>query len=166
MRAEMYEIIPCPEGRLATMPRPRDGEWLKGEIASLKTAGVTDLVSMLTMSEEVEIGLLFEPELCEEFGICFHRYPLPDRTIPLQPAFDDFVASLVPVLQQGGFIAIHCRAGIGRSSVLAAGFLCALGLKAQEALAAISHARGFDVPDTEEQLDFILSLDQPRNRSH
>jgi protein-tyrosine phosphatase len=163
MRAEMYEIIPCPQGRLATMPRPRADEWLKAEIASLQKAGVTDLVSMLTLSEEVEIGLLFEPNFCDEFGIRFHRYSLPDRSVPLQPAFDDFIASLLPVLQHGGFIAIHCRAGIGRSSVVAAGFLCALGVPAHEALRRISHARGFDVPDTQEQLDFILSLDHPRD---
>jgi protein-tyrosine phosphatase len=165
MRAEMYEIIPCPAGRLATMPRPREGQWLKGEIASLQAAGVTDLVSMLTISEEVEIGLVFESDLCAEFGLRFHRYSLPDRSVPLQPAFDDFVATLLPVLQLGGFIAIHCRAGIGRSSVLAAGFLCALGLPAREALRLISNARGFDVPDTDEQYDFILSLDGPRARS-
>jgi protein-tyrosine phosphatase len=165
MRAEMYEIIPCPQGRLATMPRPRDGGWLKSEIASLKKSGVTDLVSTLTMSEEVEIGLLFEADLCEELGIHFHRYSLPDRTVPLQPGFDDFIASLLPILKQDGFIAVHCRAGIGRSSMVAAGLLCGLGLKAQEALTLISHARGFDVPDTEEQLEFILSLDQPRKTS-
>jgi len=157
MRAEMYEI-PCPVGRLATMPRPREGEWLKGEITSLKTCGVTDLVSMLTMSEEVEIGLLFEPELCDEVGIRFHRYSLPDRTVPIQPGFDAFIASLLPVLKQGGFIAVHCRAGIGRSTIVAAALLIGLGLTPTEALERISEARGFEVPDTQEQLDFIMSL--------
>ena len=47
MRAEMYEITPCPQGRLATCPRPRGGEWLMREIASMKASGVTDLVSLL-----------------------------------------------------------------------------------------------------------------------
>ncbi len=152
----MYEI-PCPQGRLATMPRPRDGEWLKGEITSLKNCGVTDLVSMLTMSEEVEIGLLFESNFCDEVGLRFHRYSLPDRTVPIQPAFDAFIASLLPVLRQGGFIAVHCRAGIGRSTIVAAALLIGLGLTAKEALERISQARGFEVPDTEEQLDFILN---------
>ena len=161
MRAEMYEI-PCPVGRLATMPRPRDGEWLKGEIASLKNCGVTDLVSMLTMSEEVEIGLLFEPNFCDDAGIRFHRYSLPDRTVPIQPAFNDFITMLLPVLKEGGFIAVHCRAGIGRSTVVAAALLIGLGLTAKEALERIGEARGFDVPDTQEQLDFILSLDRAR----
>jgi protein-tyrosine phosphatase len=161
MRAEMYEI-PCPQGKLATMPRPRGNEWLKGEIVSLKNCGVTDLVSMLTMSEEVEVGLLFEPEFCEEVGIRFHRCSLPDRTIPLQPGFDLFVASLLPVLKKGGFIAVHCRAGIGRSTIVAAALLMGLGLTAKDAIERIAEARGFEVPDTEEQLEFILSLNHPR----
>lgn len=158
----MYEI-PCPLGKLATMPRPRADEWLKREIASIKAGGVTDLVSMLTMSEEVEIGLLFEPNFCDEVGLRFHRFSLPDRTIPIQPAFNDFVAMLLPVLRQGGFIAIHCRAGIGRSTIMAAALLIGLGLSAQQALERIAEARGFDVPDTEEQLDFIMSLDHPEH---
>ncbi len=140
------------------MPRLRDNGWLKSEVASLKAAGVTDVISMLTISEEVEVGLIFEGEFCEEMGLRFHRYSLPDRSVPVRADFDEFIASLLPVLKQGGFIAIHCRAGIGRSTVLAAGFLCALGLTPREALARITQARGFDVPDTEEQLDFILSL--------
>jgi protein-tyrosine phosphatase len=154
----MYEITPCPQGRLAVMPRPRGGEWLKGELASLKNTGVTDLVSMLTPAEEVELNLQAEEQICGELGLRFHRHPVKDRSIPIQPGFDEFIASLLPSLNQGGFIAIHCRAGIGRSAVAAAAFLHRLGLPATEALALISEARGFDVPDTDEQLEFILSL--------
>ena len=143
------------------MPRPRGGEWLKGELASLKSRGVTDVVSLLTPSEEVELGLQMESQYCADLGIRFHRHAVNDGRIPLRPGFDDFIASLLPILTQQGFIAIHCRAGIGRSTVVAAALLCRLGLSAPEALALISSARGFEVPDTYDQLDFILSLDQP-----
>ena len=160
MRAELYEIIPCPKGRLATMPRPRGGDWLRGEIGSLKTSGVTDLVSLLTPAEEAELDLQFEPQYCEEFGLRFHRHPVEDRGIPMQPAFDEFIDSLLIHLKQGSFIAIHCRAGIGRASVTAAALLCGLGMPASEAIALISQARGFEIPDTEAQRDFILKFDQ------
>jgi protein-tyrosine phosphatase len=163
MRAEMYEIIPCPVGRLAIMPRPRGGDWLRGEIASLRTSDVTDVVSMLTPEEEVELGLQSEPKFCRETGLHFHRHPVVDRGIPVQPGFDAFIDMLMPVLAQPGFIAIHCRAGIGRSTVVAAALLRRLGLSAQDAITLISNARGFDVPDTDEQLDFIYSLDQRKN---
>jgi len=156
----MYEIAPCPQGRLATMPRPRGGEWLAREIGSLKATGVTDLVSLLTPNEDIELGLQDEPQLCAEIGVNFHRHLIGDRGIPAQPAFDVFIDTLVPVLLRQGFIAIHCRAGIGRSTVVAAALLCRLGVSAPDAIAMISLARGFDVPDTEEQYDFILSLER------
>jgi predicted protein tyrosine phosphatase len=159
MQAEMYEIIPCPQGRLAIMPRPRGDAWLRAELASLKFRGVTDLVSMLTPAEDAQLGLSSEAQICAELAIRFHRHPVPDHKIPVQPAFDDFITTLLPTLAQNGFIAIHCLAGIGRSTVALAALLCRLGLTAQEAIAAVSQARGFDVPETEEQIDFIFSLD-------
>jgi len=165
IQAELYEITPCPIGQLAIMPRPRGGEWLRGEMASLKSRGVTDLVSMLLPAEEIELGLQNESQYCAELGIRFHRHPVPDRGIPLRPGFDDFIALLLPTLKQHGFIAIHCRAGIGRSSVMAAAFLCRLGLPASDAIALISRARWFDVPDTDAQENFIYAFDKPNPQS-
>jgi len=159
MPAELYEITPCPQGRLATMPRPRGGEWLQGELASLKTRDVTDVISLLTEPEEAELGLLAEAQLCEEVGMKFHRFLVRDRGVPVQPDFDNFISSLLPVLKRGGFIAVHCRAGIGRATVVAAAFLCRLGVSAEEAIAVISETRGFDVPDTDEQYEFIFAYD-------
>jgi len=118
---------------------------------------------MLTPSEEVELGLQLESQYCADLGLRFHRHPVPDRGVPLQPGFDDFIASLLPNLVQQGFIATHCRAGIGRSAVTTAALLCGLGVSAPDAIALISQARGFEIPDTEEQLDFILRLNRRTN---
>jgi len=147
------------------MRRPRGGEWLKAEMELLKAEGVTDLVTLLTPLEETDLGLLLEPQYCDELGIRFYRHPVPDREVPPQPAFDQFIDSLLPRLQQGGFVAIHCRVGIGRSSVAAAALLCRLGVSARDAIILISRARGFAVPDTDDQLDFILDFDQGLQRS-
>jgi protein-tyrosine phosphatase len=142
------------------MPRPRGGTWLKGELASLKSRGISDVVSMLMPAEEIELDLQPEPQYCADLGLKFHRHPVPDRGIPLQPGFDDFISSLLPILIQKGFIAIHCRGGIGRSTVAVAALLCRLGVSAQDAIALISKAREFEVPDTEKQLEFILGFDK------
>ena len=144
------------------MPRPRGGDLLEGELLSLRSRGVSVLVSMLTPAEEVELGLQSEEQLCAELGLRFHRHPVQDRGIPLQPGFDDFIASLLPSLTQPGFIAIHCRVGIGRSAVAAAALLCRLGIPASDAISLISKSRGFDVPDTDQQLGFILGLGKRR----
>ncbi len=161
VRAEFYEITPCPLGRLATMPCPRGCDWLQGEVRSLKDAGITDVVSMLMPEEEVELGLNGEYKCCVEAGLHFHRHATRDRGIPKRPAFDAFIDKLVPLLRQQAFIAIHCRAGIGRSTVLAVALLCRLGVSSRDALARIVEARGFQVPDTDAQLEFIQALDRP-----
>ena len=163
MQAEMYEITPCPQGRLAICPRPRGGLWLMEEMVSLKRRGVTNVVSLLTAPEVKELQLQAEEKFCNDLLVKFHYHPIPDRGLPVQPAFDQFITSLSLCMLQDGFIAIHCKAGIGRSTVVAAALLCRFGLSADQAIDLISQARGFDVPDTEEQYDFIQKLGGPRS---
>ncbi len=160
MRAQFFEITPCPQGRLATMPRPRGDDWLADEIESLKVEGVTDLVSLLMRDEEIELGLALEGDCCASSGIRFHSYPIVDRGLPNDPEFLNWIARLSLALKSGGFVAVHCRAGIGRSSVVAAALLHQVGVSGAEALQRISSARGFPVPDTQEQRAFILNMDR------
>jgi len=47
---------------------------------------------------------------------------------------------------------IHCRMGIGRSSILAGALLLTKDKKAIEVLKHISTVRGLTVPDTKEQI--------------
>ena len=68
MQAEMYEITPCPQGRLAICPRPRGGLWLMDEMVSLKRRGVTDVVSLLIPEEETETQLQAEAKFCNDSG--------------------------------------------------------------------------------------------------
>jgi len=162
MDINIYEITPCPQGRLAIMARPRGDEWLRDELESLKSHGVSDVVSMLTHSEETELELGNESDLCTSIGLRFHRHSVQDRSLPIQPSFDHFISSLLPVMNRHGFIAIHCRAGIGRSSIVAAAILCRLGISAPDALALISKSRRIEIPDTQEQREFILNLNNSR----
>src|SRR5262249_25284547 len=50
---------------------------------------------------------------------------------------------------------IHCRAGIGRSGLVGAAVLLHCGFTVREAFAAISKARGVQVPDTAEQSEWL-----------
>ncbi len=66
--------------------------------------------------------------------------------------------TLLEHLEAGAGVAIHCRAGIGRSSCLAAAVLVLDGLEPDEARARITEARGLQVPDTPGQIAFISGL--------
>jgi protein-tyrosine phosphatase len=154
----IYEIPTGGPGRIATMARPAGDSWLPDEMGKLAEHGVTDLVSHLTEIEVYSLGLADEAEVCVAAGMRFHHYPIGDGGLPGQPEFDYFIDTLVPVLRAGGFIVAHCRGGIGRSSITAAALLIRLGMEPVEAVRAISQARGFPIPDTMEQYDFIMGL--------
>jgi protein-tyrosine phosphatase len=57
--------------------------------------------------------------------------------------------------ERGNAVAVHCRAGIGRSSLIAACVLVLLGFAPGMAFDLIGKARGVKVPDTEEQRDWV-----------
>jgi protein-tyrosine phosphatase len=58
-------------------------------------------------------------------------------------------------VSQGKATAIHCRAGIGRASVVAACTLVCLGTKPDDAFDLIAKARGIGVPDTDGQRAWV-----------
>jgi len=142
-------------GRLATMACPRGGDWLDDELRALQTEGVDVLVSALTNSELVELQLSADPELARQAGLTYISFPIPNRGAPVAAA-TDLVDQLEERLAGGEFIVVHCRAGIGRSSLIAAAVLVREGLSPDEAWERISAARGLSVPDTEAQRAWLV----------
>ena len=91
-------------------------------------------------------------------GMKFLSHPIPDVHVPPNlTAFQKFVSDLAIRLRTGEQIGIHCRGSIGRATVTAAATLIQLGWSPADALSAIQVARGCSVPDTQEQMDWILS---------
>jgi protein-tyrosine phosphatase len=145
--------------KLAIMPRPNGGKHLEGEIRLLKREGTDVLVSLLTPEEDIELALEHEHAACSGHGIRFRSFPIPDRDIPASTeAFLKFLETLHEDLLQGRSIVAHCRAGIGRSSLLLASLLRREGLSTDDAFRRITHARGMLVPDTPEQLRWVENL--------
>ena len=159
MHSDIYWIdVPIP-GRLAIMARPRAGDWLPDEIASWRDQGVGTVVSLLEREEIEEIGLRDESELCQKLAIDFISFPTPDRGVPSSARdLASLVGSLKAQLEGRKGVAIHCRAGIGRSSMIAACLLHAFGIEPSDAFASIATARGCAVPDTEQQREWVTSL--------
>jgi protein-tyrosine phosphatase len=141
------------------MARPRADDWLESEISSWKSSCVDLVVSLLERDEVSELGLQREAELCRSNGIDFMSFPIPDRGLPESQKEALRISRLLAAgLRDGRSIAIHCRAGIGRSSTIAACALICSGIEAHEALALIKAARGLLVPDTDEQRDWVVAF--------
>lgn len=159
MQAELYWIADAPCGRLAIMPRPRAGDWLADELTSWQSSGVDVVVSLLDDDEISELGLEHEPTLCDQIGLTFLSYPIADREVPRSvDGFLSFVNQLHQCLCDDRGVAIHCRMGIGRSSLVAASLLVKSGISTVDAFASISRERGFEVPDTIVQIDWVESM--------
>jgi protein-tyrosine phosphatase len=156
MPSDLYWIDNIDAPRLAIMARPRAGDWLEDEIAYWVRSGVQIVVSLLEQHEIEDLGLEMEAAVCEAAGIQYLSFPIPDRGLPGDIGFAmDFAKAII---SQGKAIAIHCRAGIGRSSVMAATVLVGRGLEPAKALSMIQEARGLQIPDTDAQRDWVLNL--------
>ncbi len=142
--------------QVAIVPRPRGGDWVDDEMAALRAAGVGVVVSMLEESEAVELGLEAEGDAASKAEIEFVSFPIPDRSVPTKTLrFEEFLTGLERHLAAGKRVGVHCRACIGRSSVVVGSLLIRSGLPSSEVWRTISDARGFPVPDTEEQREWV-----------
>src|SRR5262249_30911549 len=128
MRPTLYWIPGLPAGRLAIVPRPRGADWLEDEVQSLRGCGVDVLVCLLTKDEVTELDLTEEAACCAARGIQFVSFPIPDRGTPSDgPATLDALRTLADLLAQEKTVVVHCRLGVGRSALVAAGVLALLG---------------------------------------
>ena len=145
--------------KLAIAPRTRGGDWLQSDIEQLKREGIDSLVSLLTPEESRELGLEQEEAICTAVGMTFHNFPIPDRqTSESTSDFLAFARFVYSEARSGRAVAAHCRACIGRASVLLATIMRMEGFTMQDAFDRISHARGLSVPDTAEQASWVARL--------
>ncbi|MGI8569276.1 MAG: protein-tyrosine phosphatase family protein [Methylocella sp.] len=159
MRPKIYWVGLPASGRLVSMPRPRSSDWLDDEIAGWRAEGIDVIVSLLQANEVEELGLQREPDLCHDVGMEFISFPLPDRGVPSKACEARALAeAIVAHVKEGKGVALRCRAGIGRSALMAACVLVLFGLTPAAAFNLIGKARGVDVPDTEGQRDWVDRL--------
>ncbi|MGH2719382.1 MAG: tyrosine protein phosphatase [Actinomycetota bacterium] len=153
--------LQAPSGRLAIMARPRGGDWLQDELAALRAAGVDMVACTLTAAEMMELDLTGEPATAVQAGLGFVALPIADRGVPSAESALPILRRLLAELRLGRTLAVHCRMGIGRSSMIAASLLVMDGVEVEAAWAEAALARGLNVPDTAEQRAWIRQFVRP-----
>lgn len=142
--------------RIGIVARPRGDDWLENEISNLSENKVAILVSLLESDEIHELNLELEQAYCLAKKINYINFPIPDRDIPGQSdKTDNLIELIVTRLNEGLSVAIHCRMGIGRSSIIAAAVLLKYKFKVPEIIEIITKKRGVKVPDTDKQLAWL-----------
>ena len=155
----LYAIYTQASGVLAVAARPRGGEWLDDEISAWKAEGFDVVVSLLETEEQVELGLLEEAAVAHRHGIHFISFPIPDRDLPHSLTETSLLIDrLKDLLQQNRSVVIHCRQGVGRAGMIAAGVLVSMNVDPHHALETVSKARGVQVPETNAQREFVTLL--------
>jgi protein-tyrosine phosphatase len=153
MRPDVYWVDAVLPLRLAMMPRPRSGDWLEDEVIGWQREGIATVVCLLVAQEVRDLGLDAEAALCVRHGTAFLTLPVPDRSVPpSEHAFHALILRIVETLRDSRGVGVHCRAGIGRSGLVAACVLAQLGVPATRIFEELSRSRGVGVPDTPEQV--------------
>jgi protein-tyrosine phosphatase len=150
--AGIYRIDAIGAGTLAIMAHPASSGDAAARIAEIAAGGINQVISLLEPAEAHALGLQHEGELVNAAGMDFVSFAIPDMGLPVSVAeFARLSRRLYQQVHAGSNSLIHCRAGVGRSGLLAAAVLMQEGRDAQQAFALVARARGMPVPETSGQ---------------
>jgi protein-tyrosine phosphatase len=153
---KLFRVANLGKGFLAVMARPGAHEPVRDTLTGLAALGIGVVVSLLEESEARELGLADEEAACGDAGLDFFSFPIKDRSLPSDAGAVSRLSRWAHTrISNGCGLVFHCRAGIGRSGMMAASVLLHEGFSVSEAFARISDARGMTVPDTPGQLEWV-----------
>ncbi len=142
-----FWIVP---GRLGGLPRPGMIDRLELDLEGLRRLGVTILV---TLEESPTV----DPAALGRVGIRSIHFPIVDMGVPELHAAIGLTDHLAASIAGGDVVALHCRAGMGRTGTLLACQLIASGQTASAALDAVRSISPRCVQSTA-QVDFLRSF--------
>jgi len=144
---------------LYIMPAPFEPDLTHCNAYQLKALQVDLVVSLLSLNEVLDLNLSHEEASYKAIGINFVHFPISDFDVPKsEDAFIALAEEVSGLVAEGYIVAIHCRAGIGRSSLLAAAILVHKGFKASEVFEHLSENRQIKVPDKKSQAEWLLKI--------
>ncbi|MGK5736076.1 phosphatase domain-containing putative toxin [Acinetobacter junii] len=139
-------------GRLAGCPCPGVVRETALDLKYLQDVGITDLVSLTEES--------FNPDLAAEFGITVLHFPIDDMSVPsLQDAYQ-FCLCIDQKISHRKSIALHCKAGLGRTGTMLAVYFLWKARLQKTALEAIEYIRSLNylMIQSEQQIDFLYDF--------
>lgn len=176
---EGVEAAPAPPGaywiepgRLlaGAHPAARTFEESRRRLEVLIGAGVSAFLDLTEEGECAPYAAWFPEQARSGRAVNYVRKPLPDHSIPQTPqVMTDILETLEDLLADGHCVYVHCRAGIGRTGMVAGCHLIRQGMAPE---AALEHLQQLwrdcgrsviwpHTPETEEQTEYVRRWGQP-----
>jgi atypical dual specificity phosphatase len=141
-------IVP---GKLAAMPLLGRDRPLEQDAAFLEKEGIRVLVSLTENPPDSEV--------LASHAIDQEHIPVQDYTAPTLEQMIEFVAVVKDSVEAGKSVGVHCTAGLGRSGTMAAAYLVANGLLAEEAITTVRQLRPGSI-ETSAQEDAVRRFEK------
>jgi hypothetical protein len=154
-------LMSCPGVRFEVDGPVANGRLLLQDLRRLQANDTRMVLSCICDSEFV-LGVGCYGEEFRRIGIVWRKVAIPDMTAPApnhDVALDNVLAEARRVLADGGGLAIHCLAGLGRTGTVAARFAMTEGLTARQAIDFIRTQHSHKAIETREQESYLLSRD-------
>lgn len=140
-------------GSIGLMSAPGQEQSLAADLDELaKRYGCTLLVSLVSNHELDILGMNDLPERCAERGMRLIRYPIADFSAPSSiESASSLISQILFAANHCGMVAIHCRAGLGRTGLVAACCLVACGMSSSDAVGAVRRCRPRAIENSEQE---------------
>jgi len=132
---------------------------LTTDLNALDAWGAQALISLVEVEEFSHLGVPDFAAAVRSTGLIWYHLPIADRGIPgaaFRAAWKQHGPGIVPVLEQGARMVVHCAGGLGRSGMIAAKLLTACGMAPDEAISQVRKVRPGAI-ETREQENYVLN---------
>jgi atypical dual specificity phosphatase len=121
------------KGQIAGMAQPGLLREVTVDLSAIAAAGVTHVLSLTEDAPDMA--------LLAAHGLHALHFPVADMAAPAPEPALALARMLAGIIDEGGAVAVHCRAGLGRTGTMLAVYLVARGVGPDEAIRAVRAVR-------------------------
>lgn len=132
---------------------------LASDLDAIRAWRADMLLSLVEPHEFIKLGVPQFPDAIAVTRLRWHRVPIRDMHSPDETSLAAWRIAgpqILATLRDGGRVALHCAAGLGRTGTMAAKILVSLGVPGADAIALVRKARPGTI-ETAAQEQYVLA---------